>query len=57
MWSWVDTNHVLMHVHILNKVWEQKSGDWDTNTVPHTGTQVSCNYAKGMEKYLELRLT
>ena len=32
--------HVLMHVYILNKVWEQKWGDWDTNTLPYRGTQL-----------------
>ena len=33
--------HVLMHVHILTKVWEQRWGHWDTTTVPHRGTHVS----------------
>ena len=30
-----------MHIHILNKVWEQKWGDFNTNTVPYRGTLVS----------------
>ena len=37
--------HVLMHVHILIKVWDQKQDDWDTHT--HTGTpRFSCKLFK-----------
>ena len=36
-----------MHVHILNNVWEQKLDDWDTNTLPYRGTQVSIKLCKG----------
>ena len=36
-----------MHVHILNKVWEHKQGDWDTNTVTNRGTQVSMKLCIG----------
>ena len=30
-----------MHVHIQNKMGEQKSGDWGTNTLTYRGTQLS----------------
>ena len=36
-----------MHVHILNKVWQQKWDDWDTNTLPYRGTQVSIKLCIG----------
>ena len=36
-----------MHVHIPNKVWEQKSGDWDTNTLPYRATQISMKLCVG----------
>ena len=36
-----------MHVHTINKVWEQKSGDWDTKTLPYRGTQVSIKISTG----------
>ena len=36
-----------MHVHILNKVWDLKQGDWDTDTVTHRGTQVSMKLCIG----------
>ena len=29
--------HIMMQVHILTKVWDQKSSDWDTHT--HTMAQ------------------
>ena len=41
--------HVLMHVHIVIKMWELKWGHWDTTTVPHKGTQVSISLFKGGE--------
>ena len=46
-----------MHVHILNKVWDQKWTDRNIHTVPHTGTHISYNYPKGLEQNVELRLT
>ena len=46
-----------MHVHIQNKIWDQKWTDWNIYTVPHTGTHVSYNYPKGVEQNVELRLT
>ena len=39
--------HVLMHVHILNKVGEQKWGNWDTNTLTYRGTQISIKLCIG----------
>ena len=36
-----------MQVHILNKVWEEKLDDWDINTLPYRGTQVSIKLCKG----------
>ena len=36
-----------MHVHILNNVWEQKLNDWDTNTLPYRGTQLSIKLCIG----------
>ena len=36
-----------MHVHILNKVWEQKWGDLDTNSLPYRGTQISIKLCTG----------
>ena len=36
-----------MHVHILNKVWQQKKDDWYTNTLPYRGTQVSIKLCIG----------
>ena len=36
-----------MNVHILNNVWEQKLDDWDTNTLPYRGTQVSIKLCIG----------
>ena len=46
--------HVLMHVHILNKVWEQKWDDCNTNTLP---PMFPCYYAKGFEVTLGVRWT
>ena len=36
-----------MLVHILNKVWEQKLGYWDTNTLPYRGIKVSIKLCIG----------
>ena len=36
-----------MHVHILNKVWEEKLDDWNINTLPYRETQVSIKLCKG----------
>ena len=36
-----------MHVYILNKLWDHKQGDWDTDTVTHRGTQVSMKLCIG----------
>ena len=38
---------VLMNVHILNEVLEQKWGDWDTYTVPYRSTQLSIKLCIG----------
>ena len=32
--TWICIN-VLMHVHILIKVWDQQQGDWDTLSAIH----------------------
>ena len=36
-----------MNVHILNKVWEQKWGDWGTNKQPYRYTKVSIKLCIG----------
>ena len=43
--SWACTN-VLMHVHILTKVWDQKTGDWDMHAGPQMGTHVCTQLCK-----------
>ena len=39
--SQIDITTLLMHVHILTKVWYQKWADWYTQAVLHSGTHVS----------------
>ena len=36
-----------MHVHILNKLWEEKWGDWDTHTGTHRHNQCSMKLCIG----------
>ena len=38
-----------MHIHILSKVWEQKTGDWDMHTGAYRGIHVCAHLCKGME--------
>ena len=47
MGSQMDINTCTIHIHILNNVWEQKWDDWDTNTLPYRGTQVSIKLCIG----------
>ena len=49
--------HVLMHVHILTKVWKQKWGHWDTTTVPQGAPRLWYNYLKGVKQTLSVRWT
>ena len=44
--------HVLMHVHMLTKVWEQRWDHWDTTTVPHRAPRFPYNYLKGVKQTL-----
>ena len=55
MWTCI---HVVMHVHILTKVWDQMRGYWDVHTGPHRGTHLCTQLCKGwrsmafqMDKY------
>ena len=49
--------HVLMYVHIITEVWNQRRGDWDIN-VDHTGAHMfTHNYAKRMEQRWGVRWT
>ena len=44
-----------MHVHILNKVCDQKKGDCDKHTVTHTGTQVSIGALANMGRHVSIK--
>ena len=54
----MDKHNVLMHVHILTKVRDQKRGDWVMYKAIQTqGCMFAHNYNKGMELMWEVRLT
>ena len=52
MGSQMDINRWTIHIHILNNVWEQKWGDWNTNTLPYRGTKVSIKLCIGDGAYM-----
>ena len=43
--------YVLMHIHILTKVWKQKRLPRMHTRVPTGIHIIACNYAKGLEKH------
>ena len=50
--------HVLVHAHILTKVWDQNRGDWNLHTGWHSSTHFCTQLCKGvgadMESWLDI---